>query len=178
MQWLVNEISSPIGALTCVLHEGRLVALDFEGNADRLRRLLTRRFGAVALPPGTAAGSAARAIEAYFEGDWRALDGVVVDLGGTPFERRVYDELRRIPRGEVTTYAAIARRIGNPEAVRAVGAANGKNPVSIVVPCHRVIGRDGSLTGYAGGLDRKRWLLTHEGVALSDRRSQKVFVEV
>ena len=162
MAFLRDEIRSPLGVLTCVAEDGALVALDFEGNDARLRGYLARRFGAEATdaPRGTFAG--ARAIEAYFEGDAAALDGVAIALAGTPFELAVYEELRRIPRGEVVSYSELARRVGRPEAARAVGAANGRNPISIVVPCHRVIGAHGALTGYAGGLDRKRWLLEHE----------------
>jgi methylated-DNA-[protein]-cysteine S-methyltransferase len=176
----IETVTSPIGVLTCVVKGEVLVALEFEGNAERLRRSLARRFGDVALPalsdsrwgrerpqtPGSCGAPGAtgvgRKVAAYFEGDFAALESLAADPGGTLFERRVYEELRRIPRGEVTTYAALARRIGKPDAVRAVGAANAKNPVSIVVPCHRVIGANGSLTGYAGGIERKRWLLTHE----------------
>ncbi len=100
----------------------------------------------------------------YFDGDTTAIDTVPVELNGTAFQKNVWAALRRIPCGSTISYAELARRIGEPAAVRAVGAANGANPVAVVVPCHRVIGADGSLTGYGGGLDRKKWLLTHEGV--------------
>jgi methylated-DNA-[protein]-cysteine S-methyltransferase len=118
--------------------------------------------------PG-ASGEVGVRIRAYFAGDLDALDDIAVDLAGTDFERRVYAELRRVRRGTVITYSELARRADRPEAVRAVGATNAKNPISIVVPCHRVIGADGSLTGYAGGLERKRWLLAHEGVSVRAR---------
>src|SRR5262249_41858754 len=101
-------------------------------------------------------------------GDLGALDAVPVETGGTEFQRRVWRELRRIRAGTTLSYRQLARRIGRPDAVRAVAHANGSNPVSVVVPCHRVVGSAGSLTGYAGGLDRKRWLLSHEGVAAHD----------
>lgn len=107
----------------------------------------------------------------YFAGDIDALDGVAVQTNGTEFQRTVWAELRRIPRGTTTTYGELAARIGKPTAARAVGLANGSNPVSIVVPCHRVIGADGSLTGYAGGTARKEWLLRHEGAPLRNVRS-------
>lgn len=188
MNLSIEPIASPLGELTCVTRDGALVALEFPENGERLRRHLARRTkkasnvedgvpsatdsaaqgGADGLLPSErgASGEVGERILAYFAGDLDALDDVHVDLAGTPFERRVYAELRRVRRGEVVTYSELARRAGHPAAVRAVGATNAKNPISIVVPCHRVIGADGSLTGYAGGLDRKRWLLAHEGVTV------------
>lgn len=106
-------------------------------------------------------GEALRQLGAYFAGELRSFD-LAHEERGTPFQRRVWAELERIPYGETISYAELARRVGNPAAMRAVGAANGRNPVSIVVPCHRVIGANGTLTGYGGGLERKRWLLGHE----------------
>jgi methylated-DNA-[protein]-cysteine S-methyltransferase len=105
------------------------------------------------------------ALAAYFAGSVNAIDGLPTATGGTEFQRMVWRALRQIPCGETISYATLARRIGRPAAVRAVGLANGANPISIVVPCHRVIGSDGSLTGYGDGLERKRWLLAHEGYA-------------
>lgn len=103
-----------------------------------------------------------RALAAYFEGDLTALDGIERAAGGTPFQRAVWSALREIPAGETLSYGALAARVQSPRAVRAVGLANGANPIGIVVPCHRVIGADGAFTGYGGGLERKRWLLAHE----------------
>jgi methylated-DNA-[protein]-cysteine S-methyltransferase len=103
---------------------------------------------------------------AYFDGESMSFD-LKLDLAGTPFQRRVWHELCRIPYGRAISYAALARRIGQPGASRAVGRANGQNPVSIIVPCHRVIGADGGLGGYGGGLDRKRWLLELEAEGLA-----------
>jgi methylated-DNA-[protein]-cysteine S-methyltransferase len=125
-------------------------------------------------PAAPARSDAARrivdALRAYFAGDLHALDTIAVDpLGGTPFQRRVWLALRSIPAGTTVSYQMLARRIRAPKAMRAVGAANGANPVPIVLPCHRVIGADGSLTGYGGGLPRKRWLLRHEAVPLPAR---------
>jgi methylated-DNA-[protein]-cysteine S-methyltransferase len=102
---------------------------------------------------------------AYFGGDLAAIDALPVATGGTEFQRAVWDELRRIPCGGSISYSELARRIGRPAAIRAVGLANGANPIGIVVPCHRVIGANGTLTGYGGGIERKRWLLAHERVA-------------
>ena len=105
-----------------------------------------------------------RQLSAYFDGRRQAFD-MPLDPAGTAWQRRVWAELARIPYGETISYAELARRAEHPSAVRAAGAANGRNPISIVIPCHRVIGADGRLTGYSGGLDAKRWLLTHEGIA-------------
>jgi methylated-DNA-[protein]-cysteine S-methyltransferase len=107
-------------------------------------------------------------LDAYFAGELDSFD-LPLALDGTPFQMRVWEELARIPFGETISYSELARRLGDPKLVRAVGVANGRNPISIVIPCHRVIGADGSLVGYGGGLDRKRWLLEHEAVA-SGRR--------
>src|SRR5262249_24563412 len=113
---------------------------------------------------------AASAMRRYFAGDLRAIEALVVDPGGTPFQQRVWAALRRIPVGTTVAYSALAQRIGDPLAVRAVAAANGQNPIGIVIPCHRVIGAAGSLVGYGGGLPRKRWLLAHEGALPLGRR--------
>ena len=102
---------------------------------------------------------------AYFDGDLRGLDGLTVKTGGTAFQRAVWAALRAIPAGETRSYGQLAAAVGAPKAVRAAGLANGQNPVAVIVPCHRVIGANGTLTGYAGGLERKQWLLAHEGVA-------------
>jgi methylated-DNA-[protein]-cysteine S-methyltransferase len=107
--------------------------------------------------------AAARQLSEYFAGNRRDFD-LPMRLEGTAFQRRVWRELVEIPYGKTWSYGELARRIGNPNASRAVGLANGRNPLSIVVPCHRVIGADGSLTGYGGGIERKRWLLAHEGL--------------
>lgn len=106
---------------------------------------------------------AKRQIDAYFAGISKVFDLPIV-FTGTPFQNEVWKGLCEIPFGETLSYGSLARRVGRPAASRAVGAANGRNPISIIVPCHRVIGADGSLTGYGGGMDRKRWLLQHEGV--------------
>ncbi|MBY0274228.1 methylated-DNA--[protein]-cysteine S-methyltransferase [Candidatus Binatia bacterium] len=142
-----------------------------------MTRLLRRHYGdgGYAIVDAAAGSSpASRALESYFAGATTALDGVHVATSGSDFQRRVWRELRAIPAGTTISYAELARRIGQPSAVRAVGLANGQNPVGIVVPCHRVIGSDGSLTGYGGGIARKRWLLTHEG-ALSAVREGALF---
>jgi methylated-DNA-[protein]-cysteine S-methyltransferase len=112
-------------------------------------------------------GGAVEALRRYFEGDIRALDRLEVDVAGTPFQRKVWTALRGIPVGSTTGYGMLARKIGAPGAARAVGLANGRNPVAIVIPCHRVVAHDGTLGGYGGGLRRKEWLLQHEGALLA-----------
>lgn len=159
------DYSSPIGKLLLILDGAALVALDFEGFEDRMMRLLRRRFPTARLKAGKAPGGVTAALAAYFKGDHAALDDLDVRMGGTPFQQRVWSALRAIPPGETRGYGTLAAALGKPGASRAVGLANGANPVAIVVPCHRVIGADGGLTGYAGGLARKTYLLRHEGAA-------------
>lgn len=142
-------------------------ALDFEDYEQRTHRLLRLHYGSYTLRSARNPAGLSDRIAAYFEGDIAALDSITVQTGGTPFQRSVWTALRQIPAGKTTTYGQLARQIGSPGAGRAVGMANGSNPVAIVVPCHRVIGAGGALTGYGGGLDRKRWLLAHEGVRVS-----------
>jgi methylated-DNA-[protein]-cysteine S-methyltransferase len=155
-------LASPIGAVVLAVHHGRLCALGFRGRWRGLEQLLRRRFPGAEHRRGDLAGIIGR-LQSYFQGDLAALDSIPLDLGGTRFQQRVWTRLRAIPCGQVVSYRDLAAAIGAPAAVRAVGAANGANPVSIVVPCHRVIGADGTLTGYGGGIARKRWLLAHEG---------------
>jgi methylated-DNA-[protein]-cysteine S-methyltransferase len=161
----IDRIPSPIGALFVVCDErDRLRALVFEDQEARVSRLLPAQHRArpCALVAGRAPGRVAHALEAFFSGSLDALDTVEVKTAGTEFQHRVWDALREIPSGATISYGHLARTIGRPRACRAVGLANGANPVGIVVPCHRVIGADGTLTGYGGGLERKRWLLAHE----------------
>jgi len=167
----VAEFHSPIGTIMLAVRDGALAALVFaEGWPDRRARLV-KRFGDVDLRGAANPAGVSGRLAAYFAGDLGALDAIPVDPGGTPFQRRVWAALRTIPAGETVSYQTLARRIGAPTAVRAVGAANRTNPIGIVVPCHRVIGADGSLTGYAGGIERKRWLLTHERAGTLEQRS-------
>jgi methylated-DNA-[protein]-cysteine S-methyltransferase len=158
----VALVSSPIGPLTVAARHGRVCTLHF---GDVCAELI-RRDGPDSVSVTRDPAGVVTALRAYFDGDLDALDRVDVDLAGTDFQRRVWSALRKIGAGRTASYADIARTIGAPSAVRAVGAANGANPVAIIVPCHRIIGTSGSLTGYGGGLDRKRWLLEHEGVLL------------
>jgi methylated-DNA-[protein]-cysteine S-methyltransferase len=163
---LRTTIDTPAGAVVLVRRGEKLVALVFEDGWKGMPEELEKRFGAVSFETDADGGGPARAFRRYLAGDLSALSSVEVDTAGTPFQERVWKELRRIPAGRTISYAGLARAIGAPPAVRAVAAANGANPVSIVIPCHRVVGSDGSLTGYGGGLPRKEWLLVHEGARL------------
>ena len=162
-------VESPLGPLTIFAGSGRLMGVEFGDNRtdfeDDNRTELGRRLAGVVKPHPDPAG-AVSALRAYFAGDLRALEPLTVDPMGTPFQLRVWNALRSVPAGHTASYTDIAKAIGAPTATRAVGAANGANPIAIVVPCHRIIGSGGSLVGYGGGLERKRWLLQHEGVLL------------
>jgi len=166
MDLIFDRFPSPIGNLLLVSDGKALRALDFHDYEERMHRLMERQYGRVSLMPGPIPAAIARSLEAYFGGDLAATRSIPVETGGTPFQRRVWAALRNIPDGTTTTYGALAIALGQPGASRAVGLANGANPVGIVVPCHRVIGANGSLTGFGGGLDRKKWLLEHEGAQL------------
>ena len=167
LELTLDRIATPVGELLLVTDtEGAVRALDFADYEARMMRLLRRHSPGVALKRGRAPASVRAAVEAYFGGDVRALDGVKTATGGTEFQRTVWAALRAIPAGETRSYGQLAAAIGKPRAVRAAGLANGQNPIAVIVPCHRVIGANGTLTGYAGGLERKRWLLAHEGVGL------------
>jgi methylated-DNA-[protein]-cysteine S-methyltransferase len=167
----LDRLDSPIGTIL-VVHDAsnRLRALDFSDYETRMRRLLRLHNGpegfGFQLDQRAAPAATRHALESYFAGELHAIDTIDVTTAGTPFQRSVWAALRTIRAGSTLSYGALARRIGRPNAVRAVGLANGANPIGIVVPCHRVIGSDASLTGYAGGVARKRWLLNHEGIRL------------
>lgn len=157
------RVESPIGSLELVGSDLGLRALLMDGERDDR---VPAAAGATATRaddrevPAVLREAAAQLAE-YFAGDRQEFD-LALDPVGTPFQMEAWQALRTIPYGTTTSYGEQARRIGRPSAVRAVGAANGRNPIGIIVPCHRVIGAGGSLTGYAGGLDNKRWLLDHE----------------
>jgi methylated-DNA-[protein]-cysteine S-methyltransferase len=158
----LSHLESPLGNVALALCEDALCALDFAETDASLRSRLERCYPGAQFENGKRGTWLTERVRAYFAGDLRALDGIRVATIGTPFQKRVWSALRRIPVGETTSYRAIAMAIGNPAAVRAVGMANGRNPVALVVPCHRVIASDGTLCGYGGGLWRKEWLLRHE----------------
>lgn len=163
--FFVEHIETPTGRMRVVTDgEERLRAVDWDDDETRMNNLLLRYYGpeAVTLCDVPYRSPAAHALMAYFEGEFDAVADLAAATNGTPFQRSVWSALRRIPAGRTMTYGALAAVIGQPNAVRAAGLANGANPIAIVVPCHRVIGANGSLTGYGGGVHRKRWLLAHE----------------
>jgi len=156
----LEEYGSPLSRLLLVTDDdGALRALEFADHEARLHRLLRDHYGEYELEVVAAPSNITQALDAYFDGDFAALDDIRVATGGTMFQRAVWSALRGIEPGTTKTYGRLAAELGRPTASRAVGAANGANPIAIVVPCHRVIGADGSLTGFAAGLDAKRFLL-------------------
>jgi len=162
---LVDHLCTPVGELViiCDVH-ATIRAIDWQEFEDRMFRKLAIHYPARgwSLRRARDPFRHTSTLAAYMDGEITAVDRLEVQTGGTLFQREVWRGLRKIPAGTTTSYGALAERIGRPSAVRAVGLANGANPIGIVVPCHRVIGADGSLTGYGGGLERKRWLLAHE----------------
>ena len=164
-QFYLDRLETPIGtALLVTDADGLLRALDWHDYEPRMRLLLRRQNGVFALDEASAPDGVKSSLRAYFSGKLESLAAIQWRVGGTPFQRGVWSALQAIPAGTTMSYGAFAARLNLPKAVRAVGHANGANPISVVVPCHRLIGADGSLTGYGGGLERKRWLLAHEGV--------------
>ena len=166
----LDRVKTPIGALLIVSDDdGKLRAAEFHDYEDRMHRSLrlsTAAQGGYALRKGRTPAIILSHIEAYFAGELDAIDAIEVATDGTPFQQKVWRALRKIKPGKTLTYGALAVRIGEDKAMRAVGAANGANPVSVIVPCHRLIGANGSLIRYGGGIERKRWLLQHEGAAV------------
>ncbi len=166
---LEDKIDTPLGPLWILCDENfHLRAVEWEEHSDRMVELLdfhyrTEGYQRVA---SSNPGGLSRVMTNYFEGDLSIIESIPTATAGTPFPREVWQALRTIPCGQVMHYGQLAEQLGRPGAARAVGAANGSNPVSVVVPCHRVIGRNGTMTGYAGGVQRKEWLLRHEGYLL------------
>jgi methylated-DNA-[protein]-cysteine S-methyltransferase len=163
---LIDHLDTPVGMLAIVAdEEAGLRAVGWTGRHARMERRLRAYSEAqgLGLREARNPGGFTAALRAYFAGDWSAIDRLTVATIGTDFQQSVWRALRQIPRGETRSYGQISRQIHLPNAARAVGLANAVNPVAIVVPCHRVVGSDGSLTGYGAGMDRKRWLLAHEG---------------
>lgn len=165
--FLLERLNTPLGIMLLANDEaGRLRIVDWQDHEQRMRELLRRQYPgqAIYLRETANHSSAAESMFSYFEGELDALESLEVATGGTEFQRTVWKALRDIPIGKTISYLGLATRIGRPTAVRAVGLANGANPVSLVVPCHRVIGSGikAPLVGYGGGIERKRWLLEHE----------------
>jgi methylated-DNA-[protein]-cysteine S-methyltransferase len=161
----LERVNTPTGIMLVLTDDDeRLRALDWDDLAPRMHRILERQYGAVTLRPrgSSRPSDARRALEAYFDGDIDAIGSHPTATNGTAFQRSVWKALRRIPAAQTISYGTLATWIDRPGASRAVGLANGANPIAIAVPCHRVIGANRSLTGYGGGIERKRWLLAHE----------------
>jgi methylated-DNA-[protein]-cysteine S-methyltransferase len=166
---LEDKIATPLGPLWVICDEQfRLRAVEWEEHSDRMEQLLAQHYRREGYRRVSASdpGGLSQKLRDYFAGDLSVIDTLPTKTAGTPFQRDVWRTLRTIPCGEVMHYGQLATLLGRAGAARAVGAANGSNPVSIVVPCHRVIGSNGTLTGYAGGVQRKEWLLRHEGYFL------------
>lgn len=166
LEFRIDRLPTPVGELQIVADDqGNLRTIDWTEHEARMRLLLDRYYGKgrYTLRPSRDPGGLTAAMRDYFSGNVTVIDTLPVKTTGTPFQRSVWQALRTIPYGTTITYAQLAARIGSPKAIRAAGLANGQNPISIVVPCHRVIGSNGTLTGYGGGLPRKKWLLEHEG---------------
>ena len=156
-------LETPVATLQIVVDPDDVVrVLDFDNDSPRTRRLMAIHYGGVPVIEGETPKAIRAALARYFAGDMAALADIPYRVAGTDFQRQVWRALTEIPAGETRTYSQQDARIGRPAAVRAVGLANGANPVGIVIPCHRVIGANGSLTGFGGGIARKRWLLAHE----------------
>ncbi len=166
MKLFIDQVATPLGPIALASDGRALRALEFT-DAAHLESALRHRFPGASIERAEDPQGFTARVRAYFAGDVHALQDLPADGDGTPFQRRVWRELRRIEPGETCSYGALAARLGLPRASRAVGLANGRNPVALVVPCHRVIGSDGKLTGYAAGVERKRWLLAHEGALLA-----------
>jgi len=163
----LDRLETPIGtALLVTDADGILRALDWEDHEPRMRQLLRLQYGALAVDHARAPDDLRAALSGYFAGELDRLSTIRWRVAGTAFQRKVWIALTTIPAGTTMSYGALAGQLDMPRAVRAVGHANGSNPLSVVVPCHRLIGANGSLVKYGGGLGRKRWLLEHEGVVL------------
>jgi methylated-DNA-[protein]-cysteine S-methyltransferase len=163
----LDRLQTPIGTALLVTDTGGVLrALDWEEYEPRMKGLLRLQYGAVVLEERGSPNDLRSALIAYFKGDLDRLTTIKWRVAGTPFQQKVWMALPKIPAGTTMSYGALAARLNAPNAMRAVGHANGSNPISVVVPCHRLIGANGALVKYGGGLERKRWLLEHEGVRL------------
>ena len=164
----IDRIESALGEMLLVADGERLCALDYADYEERMLTLLRRHYGRFELRDTVDPYGLSCQLREYLAGDLDCLNAIAVETGGTPFQQQVWTALRAIPPGTTCTYATLATQLGRPQAARAVGMANGQNPIAIVVPCHRLVGANGALTGYAGGLERKQWLLQHEGVTVQN----------
>lgn len=169
----IDRLQTPIGTALLVTDAGGVLrALDWEEHESRMKELLRLQYGAAVLKDARSPRDLRAALSAYFKGDLASLKSIKWRVAGTPFQHKVWTALPKIPVGTTRSYGTLAAQLGMPRAVRAVGHANGSNPISVVVPCHRLIGANGALVKYGGGLERKRWLLEHEGVVLKPATAQ------
>lgn len=160
------DLNSPIGRILLAVRERRLCVAMFGAAYTELEEVLARIYGSFEPRKREDPAGAITSLRAYFSGVLDAIEQIDVAPAGTEFQRKVWSQLRKTKPGETISYGRLASKIGSPRAVRAVGAANGANPIAIVIPCHRVVGADGGLVGYGGGIERKQWLLGHEGAWL------------
>jgi methylated-DNA-[protein]-cysteine S-methyltransferase len=167
MKLLIDRLPSPIGTIIIVSDGHSLCALEFADYEERMLTLLKKRYDSLEFIETTDPQQFSSKINAYLAGDLQIVQNIPVNPGGTEFQQLVWQGLRTIPVGKTLSYGKLATQLGKPTAARAVGMANSLNPVAIVIPCHRVIGSKATLTGYAGGLERKQWLLQHEGVQIA-----------
>lgn len=166
MKLFIDNIDSAIGKILLVSDGESLCALDYADYENRMMMMLQRHYLDFQLQDIIDPQGFSSQIRAYLAGDIDGINNIPVSTGGTAFQQQVWSALRAIPPGTVFTYGELAAKLRKPTAYRAVGMTNALNPVAIVIPCHRLVGANGALTGYAGGLERKRWLLQHEGVTL------------
>jgi methylated-DNA-[protein]-cysteine S-methyltransferase len=172
MKLFIDRLPSPIGNIIVVSDGQSLCALEFADYEERMLKLLKKRYQSLEWVETNDPQQFSSKIKAYFAGDYQVVQDIPVSAGGTEFQQLVWQGLRSIPVGKTLSYGELATQLGKPTAARAVGMANSLNPVAIIVPCHRVIGTKAALIGYAGGLERKQWLLQHEGVKLFASISQ------
>lgn len=178
MKLYLSRVKSPLGLLLVVTDGEQLCALEYEDDEPRMLKYLQAQFNDLSLEAAKTRvdeklqPTLLTDLEAYFAGDLSSLMKIPVHLKGTAFQQQVWSSLRKIPVGTTITYGALAAQLGHPQASRAIGMANARNPIAIAIPCHRVIGANAQLTGYAGGLDRKQWLLQHEGALPKDDARQ------
>jgi methylated-DNA-[protein]-cysteine S-methyltransferase len=181
MELILERLDTPTGRMLVLTDdEQHLRAVDWEDHQARMHLLLRRQYRGmdVRLRESNYGSHAKRALDAYFDGEIDAIKELATATGGTDFQQQVWAALRQIPSGTTVSYGALAIRLGRAAATRAVGLANGANPIAIVTPCHRVIGANATLTGYGGGLERKRWLLQHESQIEGTRSKCRTLISI
>lgn len=162
----ITRTDTPLGTLEAAVVDGALCEVRFDDRWGSGKDVVARRFSDADVVAAEDPGGVTSALRRYFDGDVHAIDDLPVDVAGTPFQEAVWKALRTVGAGETITYGDLARHVGNPKAVRAVGTAVGSNPVGVVLPCHRIVPASGGIGNYGGGVDRKRWLLEHEGATV------------